>query len=110
MCLPRGKGHCTSTQTNPCTECILFCFYFCFLKDEIRTQWRAAVIWKLGSGVPLFSICNEICRIVRPQPMSGRGFGLGFPAYLTYSSPWSEWVKSFQKFEVVCFWVGRLGS
>lgn len=53
MCIPRGKGHCTSIQTNPCTECILFCFYFCFLKDEIRTWWRAAVIWKLGSGVPL---------------------------------------------------------
>lgn len=42
--------------------------------------------------------------------MYGSGFRLDSPAHLTHSSPWSMWVKSFQKLEAVCFWVGKIGE
>lgn len=51
-----------------------------------------------------FSICNEICKITGPQPMSESGPGPNRIAHLTHSSSWSECVEIFQKFETVWLW------
>lgn len=67
-------------------------FLLLFFKDEIRTLWESGYYMEVREWCPSLSICNEICKIARSQPVSGSGSGPGLPAHLTHGSPSSEWV------------------